>query len=431
MLFTGSEESAAVALVDCNNFYVSCERAFDPSLAHRPVVVLSNNDGCVIARSEEAKQLGIGMGTPFFKCRQQIIRYNIRVFSSNYALYGDMSARVMEILRRFSPHMEEYSIDEAFLECPRTPGSCSAEWALRLRGQVALCTGIPVAVGIASTKTLAKVAARAAKKNPGFAGVCELAAQGDIDSALAGVAVEDVWGIGRRYAGMLRRNGIITARDLTRADDGWVRRSMTVRGLRTVMELRGTSCFGIEDAPPAPRSILSSRSFGSPVGDPAALREALADYISTAAEKLRRRGMLASAMQVFITTGAHGAEPSHSAALTLALPQPLSATPELIRHGLTGFERLYRTGVCYRKAGVVLTALQEARARQPVLFGSSAADERGVRFMKAVDVINARWGCGAVSFAAPSKAARAWRMHRRFMSGRYTTCWSELPLVRA
>jgi DNA polymerase V len=431
VLFTGSEERAPVALVDCNNFYVSCERAFDPSLEHRPVVVLSNNDGCVIARSEEAKQLGIRMGAPLFTCRTVVRQHSVRVFSSNYALYGDMSARVMETLGRFSPRMEEYSIDEAFLECPRLSGACPMDWARRLRAQVARCTGIPVSVGIAPTKTLAKIAARIAKKKPGSAGVCELAAHDDIDTALAGVAVDAVWGIGRRYAELLRRRGIMTARDLKGADDGWARRHMTIQGLRTVMELRGVSCLGIEDAPPAPRSILSSRSFGSPVGDPAALREALADNISTAAEKLRGRGMLASAVQVFISTGGHGPGPHHSASLTLDLPQPISDTRELIRRGLAGFDRLYRAGVCYRKAGVLLSGLHKERARQPVLFGCRAADERSGRFMEAVDAINARWGRGAVSFAAPAQAVRAWRMRRRFMSGRYTTCWSELPLARA
>jgi len=430
VLFTGSEQSARFALVDCNNFYVSCERVFDPSLAARPVVVLSNNDGCVIARSDEAKQLGISMGTPFFKCRELISHHGVRVFSSNYALYGDMSARVMETLRRFSPRMEEYSIDEAFLACAQRENP--ADWARRVRSQVARCTGIPVSIGIASTKTLAKIAARAAKKQPDAGGVFDLDGCADSERVLESVAVADVWGVGRRYAELLRRSGIITARDLKGADEGWVRRHMTVQGLRTVLELRGVSCLGVEDVAPALRSILSSRSFGSPVDDPARLREALAEYISTAAAKLRSRSLLTAVMQVFITTGAHGPGPHHSAALTLSLPQPLSSTPELIRHGLAGLERLYRRGVRYRKTGVMLTALQKERAHQPVLFGCApAADERSRRFMEAVDAINARWGRGAVSFAVPSRAARAWRMQRRFMSGRYTTCWSELPKARA
>jgi len=432
VLFTGSEASLAVALVDCNNFYVSCERVFDPSLAHRPVVVLSNNDGCVIARSEEAKQLGITMGTPFFTCRQLIRRHGVRVFSSNYALYGDMSARVMETLRRFSQRMEEYSIDEAFLACVCAPRENPATWACHVRAQVARCTGIPVAIGIASTKTLAKIAARIAKKKPGAAGVCYFGEHADIDRALAGVAVDDVWGIGRRYAELLRRNGIMTAGDLARADDAWVRRHMTIQGLRTVMELRGVACLGLDEMPPAPHSILSSRSFGTPVDALEHLREALAEYISIAAAKLRRRNMLAASMQVFITSGAHGPGPHHSESLTIILPQPFSSTLELIRHGLSGLERLYRRGVRYRKAGVVLSNLQEKRGHQPALFGCSrAADERSRRFMEAVDAINARWGRGAASFGSPSNAVRTWRMRRRLMSGRYTTCWSELPKVRA
>jgi len=431
VLFTGSDVHSRVALVDCNNFYVSCERAFDPSLAQRPVVVLSNNDGCVIARSDEAKQLGIRMGTPLFKCREIIRSNSVRVFSSNYALYGDMSARVMDILHRFSPHVEEYSIDEAFLDCACTPREHPADWARTLRAQVARCTGIPVSIGIASTKTLAKAAAHIAKKRPDADGVFDLAVCAEADRVLESITVDDVWGIGRRYAALLRRSGMLNARDLKYADDGWVRRNMTIQGLRTVWELRGISCLGLDEAPPAPRSILSSRSFGSPVDDPALLREALIEYISTAAAKLRSRGLLAACMQVFITTGVHGPGPHHSAQATLSLPQPLSSTPELIRHGLNGFERLQRRGVRYRKAGVMLSGLQQARAHQPGLFGCASADERGKRLMEALDAINARWGRGAAGFGVPAHAVRAWRMQRRCMSGRSTTCWSELPLVKA
>ncbi len=431
MLFTGSDVHSRVALVDCNNFYVSCERVFDPSLAHRPVVVLSNNDGCVIARSQEARQLGIQMGTPFFKCRELIRRNGVRVFSSNYALYGDMSSRVMETLRRFSPRMEEYSIDEAFLDCACTPREHPEEWARVLRAQVARCTGIPVSIGIASTKTLAKAAAHIAKKRLEADGVFDLDACADGDRVLESIAVDAVWGIGRQYAALLRRSGMLSARDLKYADDAWVRRHMTIQGLRTVWELRGISCLDLDEAPPAPRSILSSRSFGRPIDDPAQLREALAEYIGIAAAKLRSRNLLAASMQVCITTGGHGPGPHHSAAATLSLPQPLSSTPELIRYGLTGFESLYQRGIRYRKAGVVLSGLQQARAYQPGLFGCGPADARGRRLMEALDAINARFGRGSVGFGTPAHAVRAWRMQRRCMSGRYTTCWSELPVVHA
>jgi DNA polymerase V len=429
VLFTGSDVHSRIALIDCNNFYVSCERVFDPSLAYRPVVVLSNNDGCVIARSQEAKQLGIRMGTPFFKCRELVRCNDVRVFSSNYALYGDMSARVMETLRRFSPRVEEYSIDEAFLACAQRENP--ADWARTLRAQVARCTGIPVSIGIASTKTLAKAAAHISKTRPDADGVFDLAACTEADRVLESISVDDVWGIGHRYAGLLRCSGMLNARALKYADDAWVRRHMTIQGLRTVWELRGISCLGLDEAPPAPRSILSSRSFGSPVDDPALLREALVEYISTAAAKLRSRGLLAACMQVFITTGAHGPGPHHSASVMLSLPQPLSSTLELIRHGLNGFERLYKRGVRYRKAGIMLSGLQKTCAHQPGLFGCASADVRGRRLMEALDAINARWGRAAVGFGTPSHAVRAWRMQRRCMSGRYTTCWRDVPVVHA
>lgn len=422
---------STIALVDCNNFYVSCERVFDPSLAQRPVVVLSNNDGCVIARSEEAKQLGIRMGTSFFECRACIRGHGVRVFSSNYALYGDMSARVMETLRQFSPRMEVYSIDEAFLDSVRTAREKPEDWAQQVRSRVLRCTGIPVSIGIGPSKTLAKIAAQIAKKRPDRTGVCDMDGE-DSERMLDAVPVEDVWGIGRRYAAMLRRSTIATARDLKHADDGWVRRHMTIQGLRTVMELRGIDCLGMDDIPAPARGILSSRSFGHPVEDPQQLREALAEYISIAAAKLRGRGLRASSMQVFISTGRYGPGPHDSSAATVRLPTSSDCTPDLIRHGQAALDRLYRRGLRYRKTGVLLTGLTSVRERQLDLFSDSPdVDERRQRFMGALDAINARWGRGTVSFAVPSCTGRAWRMRRSFMSGRYTTCWRELAVVKA
>ena len=432
MSFTACKPSgAAVALVDCNNFYVSCERVFDPSLAGRPVVVLSNNDGCVIARSQEAKRLGIRMGTPLFTCRGLIRRHGVRVFSSNYALYGDMSARVMETLRQFSPRVDVYSIDEAFLACGGGPGQPPGHWAGLVRTRVLRCTGIPVSIGIAATRTLAKIATRLAKAGTVPEGVCDLAGCGDIDRVLQAVGVEHVWGIGRKYAALLRRSGIATARDLKYADDGWVRRCMTVQGLRTVMELRGIDCPGREDAGAEAVSVLCSRSFGTPVDDPARLREALVEYASRAGEKLRARGLLAAALQVFITTGGHGPGPHDSGAATATLPFPSDYTPDFIRAALGCLERLYCRGVRYRKAGVLLTGLQEARSCQPDLFNDPERDRRRAGLMRALDAINARWGRATACFALPGRVPRTWRMRRRYMSSRYTTCWAELPQVRA
>ena len=264
----------------------------------------------------------------------------------------------METLRQFSPRMEVYSIDEAFLDCVRTAREKPEDWAQQVRSRVLRCTGIPVSIGIGPSKTLAKIAARIAKKRH-RTGVCDMDAQEDSESMLGAVPVEDVWGIGRRYADMLRRSTIATARDLKYADDGWVRRHMTIQGLRTVMELRGIDCLGLDDMPAPARGILSSRSFARPVEDPQQLREALAEYIGIAAAKLRGRGLRASSMQVFISTGRHGPGPHDSSAATVSLPTPSDCTPDLIRHGLAALERLYRRGYRYRKTGVLLTGLTE------------------------------------------------------------------------
>jgi len=420
------------ALIDCNNFYVSCERVFDPSLQKQPVVVLSNNDGCVIARSEEAKQLGFQMGTPFFKCRSLIRLHGVRVFSSNYALYGDMSARVMDVLREFSPCMEVYSIDEAFLTYPYSSREGLEEWAAQMRSLVMRCTGIPVSIGCGPTKTLAKIAAKIAKKKAGQNGTYDFCRHRNPDQVLGTVAVEDVWGVGRRYAGMLRRRGITTARDLKHADDGWVRQRMTIQGLRTVMELRGIDCLGLDDMPVPARGIRSSRSFGRQVKDEAHVREALVEYISIAAAKLRARELRASAMQVFLIVGGHGPTSHAGSSATVTLPAPSDYTPDLICHGLKALTRLYCRGSLYRKVGVSLTGLQRVQSRQLDLFDDSAAfEERGQRFMEAVDAINRRWGRGTASFAVPARAGREWRMRRRFLSPRYTTCWEELPVVKS
>lgn len=433
MSFTACKRPGrAVALVDCNNFYVSCERVFDPSLAGRPVVVLSNNDGCVIARSQEAKQLGIRMGTPLFKCRGLLRRHGVRVLSSNYALYGDMSARVMDILRQFALRMDVYSIDEAFVACARrAPGALLEDWGERLRDRVLRCTGIPVSVGIAATRTLAKIAARLAKAGTSPAGVCDLERFGELDRVLGIVRVEDIWGIGRKYAGLLRHSGIMTAGDLKYADDGWVRRRMTIQGLRTVMELRGVACLEFDDAPVPAGSVVCSRSFGSPVADPVHLREALSEYASRAAAKLRARALCASVLQVFITTGGYGPGPHYSGAGTSVLPSPGNYTPEIIVGVLACLERIYRPGFSYRKAGVLLCGLHDERVVQPGLFYNPGNDVRRRRFMQALDEINARWGRGTACFALPDRVPRQWRIRRDRLSARYTTCWSELPTAKA
>jgi DNA polymerase V len=298
--------SSAIALVDCNNFYVSCERVFDPKLAGRPVVVLSNNDGCIIARSEEAKALGIKMGALLFKTEHIVDAYDVAVYSSNYPLYGDMSQRVMGALQEFTPEVEVYSIDEAFLRLEAGPDLTLAERAAEVREKVGRWTGIPVSIGIAPTKTLAKLASRVVKRAPVTHGVFDLISPSDQTAVLDETPVEDLWGVGPAYSALLHKAGVETARKLRDADRRWVRRRMTVVGARIVEELRGVSCLPVEQCPPAKKSVTCSRSFGALVESVSEMREAVAVYTTRAAERLRKHGMAAGVVTVFINTNRFG-----------------------------------------------------------------------------------------------------------------------------
>ena len=420
------------AMVDCNNFYVSCERAFNPALAGVPVVVLSNNDGCVIARSEEAKALGIGMGEPAFKRESFFARQGVRVFSSNYALYGDMSARVHEVLARFSPEIERYSIDECFL---LFPGHAERERLLALaaeiRHTVGRWTGIPVCVGLARTKTLAKVANRLAKKRPGSDGVWMFDDPAAIRRELARFEVGDVWGIGRRNSGKLNRLGVRTALDLTGRTRDWVREKLTVCGLRTMLELQGIPAIPMEEAPPS-KSITCSRSFGTRVTERAPLEEALSAYVQRASEKLRARGLLAGAVQVFLGTARHAEDPQYSNSGSLPLSMPTDYTPALLARAREILRNIYRPGYRYQKVGVLLLDLAE-RERRQLTFAEFEREENGIReknLMRALDGVNARFGRDILRFAGSGVGPKAWHMRQRRLSQRFTTNWNELPVAR-
>ncbi|MBU0728203.1 MAG: Y-family DNA polymerase [Proteobacteria bacterium] len=416
------------ALVDCNNFYASCERVFNPSLRDKPVVVLSNNDGCIIARSNEAKALGVGMGQPYFKCRDLLRKNGVRVFSSNYSLYGDLSRRVMDVLSQLEAEVEIYSIDEAFLMLP-ADGSGSAGYARIIREKILQCVGIPVSVGIAPTKTLAKIANRFAKKNPLHNGVFEITGAGDVDSLLKTVGVEDVWGIGRRYFSLLKLRGIHTAFDLKQADDAWVRKRLTVVGLRTVMELRGIPCISLDETPPSRKSIVCSRSFGRPVESLADLRQAVATYTSRAAERLRAAQLATGCLHVFLATSSFDKNrPVYSASQSVILPETTASTPVLIRHAMACLEKIYRQNCRFQKAGVMFTEIVSGSCRQQHLFAESARDDS--LLMKALDRINARWGRSTVQYATAG-LAKSWHMKRAQLSPAYTTRWSDLPVVKA
>ncbi|GMV83717.1 MAG: SOS mutagenesis and repair protein UmuC [Planctomycetota bacterium] len=413
-----------VALVDCNNFYASCERVFNPALEGVPVVVLSNNDGCIVARSNEVKALGVKMGIPYFQAKGVLDRAGAKVFSSNYALYGDLSRRVMQVLGRFTPEVEVYSIDEAFLELAGIGGDLT-EYGWTIRQTVKRWTGIPVSVGIAATKTLAKIAAEVAKSRKLWVYAMPLHGREEI---LSGIRVEDVWGIGPAWAERLKRRGADTALKLARLDLAWVRPSMGVVGERTVRELRGESCLELEDAPPKRKEICTSRSFSAPTGCKADVREALATYAARAAVKLRGQGSAAGVLTAFLHTDQFKAGPQHYGSRSVRLDPPSNDTSVLTRQAARLLDALWRPGHRYRKCGVILADLCAQGCVQQTLF--SADDPRSRRLMVALDGINAEWGPGALRYAAEG-FAKDWHMKSETRSPRYTTHWGELPCVRA
>ena len=417
------------ALVDCNNFYVSCERVFNPQLQGGAVVVLSNNDGCVVARSEEAKALGIAMGVPAFQIRHLIRAHDVQVFSSNYALYGDMSQRVMQTLAQFTPNLEVYSIDEAFLGLSGFTSRNLTECGRTVRATVKQWTGIPVSVGIAETKTLAKVANHVAKRLRDNYGVFDLTACLDRDALLAGTPVEDVWGVGPNYARFLKRHGITTALALRDMDERWIGRHMGVVGRRLVMELRGISCLALEDCPPPKQGITVSRSFGRPVTSLTEMREAVASYTSRAAEKLRQERLAANVLSVFLMTNPFKDEPQYSNAATIKLPVATDSTSDLLRQALPGVELIFREGYRYKKAGVMLTALRPASHVQGDLFDYHDR-ERSSRLMRALDRLNDHMGAGTLRYAAEGLTQR-WKTKFERRSPAYTTNWRDLPVAKA
>ncbi len=419
------------ALIDCNNFYASCERAFRPDLRGRPIVVLSNNDGCIIARSNEAKALGIDMGKPYFKCKAQLERNGITAFSSNYALYGDMSARVMRVLTRFCPGVEIYSIDEAFVDLTGIAGGAEP-FSRRLRATVEQWTGIPVSIGIAPTKTLAKLANRFAKKQPRCRGVFDLNISPDPDRVLRWTEIGDVWGIGPRNAKRLRKLGIKNAFEFCSLKRDWVKKKMTVTGLHTLLELRGFPCFDFAAGPVPKKTIVSSRSFGHPVSRLDHLLEATAQYCTRAAEKLRRQKSVAASVLAFLQTNKFKlGQPQYSNAISIPLIVSTAHTPTIIKAAQSGIERIYREGYTFKKCGIMLSGLEPANGRWLSLLDLPPdAHDRHAPIMEALDACNTRWGRDTVKFAA-SGINGSWRMRRDLCSPRYTTAWEELLAVEA
>ncbi len=417
----------AYALIDCNNFYASCERVFNPRLEGVPVVVLSNNDGCVVARSAEAKAVGVKMGVPLFQIRDLVRSQGIRVFSSNYALYQDMSNRVMDILRKFSPEVETYSIDEAFISLKGTLGDLTA-LGVDIRHTIHRWTGLPVSVGIAATKALTKVAMHLAKTSPKVAtGVLSLYQSPYVEQALARTDIGEVWGIGRQYETFLRMQGIKTALEFTRCKDAWIKEHMTVQGLRLAYELRGISCMSLEDIRPKKQTITHARSFGKALTDGGKMRESVAFYAARCAEKLRAEGMMARSVTVFVRTSPFAVEPCYSNARTLHLSVATDYTGDLIRHAWSCLERIYLPGLKYQKAGVMLSEFTPRASRQLSLFDEHIR-ERNYQMTRAMDRINQRYGRGVVGTAAEG-IQQSWKAQATMKSAHYTTQWEDILKV--
>lgn len=414
------------ALVDCNNFYASCERVFQPPLRGKPVVVLSNNDGCVIARSNEAKALGIEMGAPWHLHREQFQKQGVIVRSSNYTLYGDMSGRVMRTLANFTPELEVYSIDEAFLDLSGFADPVAHSRLLRTT--VLQWTGIPVSVGIAPTKTLAKVANRLAKKSPDSGGVMALVSEADQVAALQRLELTDIWGVANRLAARLVALGIRTPLTLRDADPKMIRASFGVVMERVVLELRGQSCLSLEKHSPDKKTIMASRSFGRPVTDEAEMREAVATYMSRAAEKMRRQGLVTASIGVFVNTNRFREQDAqYYSSQTVRLAIATADTAKLIRAALYGLSRIWRPGFSYKKAGVICLDLHQAAKLQGALF-HQADDPGRLELMRLMDELNRRYGRGSIAFAAAG-VKKGWALRSEHLSGRYSTNAKELLQV--
>lgn len=421
--------SSLFALVDCNNFYTACERLFRPDLKGRPIVVLSNNDGCIVSRSAEAKQLGIRMGAPYFQVEPFLQQHRVAVFSSNYALYADMSARVMSILEEQAPRVEVYSIDEAFLDLSGIQASLApAEFGTRVRRIIDRWTGIQVCVGVAPTKTLAKLANHGAKHWPATGGVVDLSDPRRQRRLMALVPVSEVWGVGRRLSKKLQAQGIHTALDLANADPKSIRRQYSVVLERTLRELNGESCLTLEEIAPRKRQIICSRSFGERITTFEAMRQAICEYTVRAAEKLRQEQQLAKRITLFMRTNRfNAAEAQYMPSVGAELVLPSDDTRDFVEAAVRLLRSSWKEGYRYMKAGIMLTDFHTPGLYQPGLFDDARSRPKAKALMAVLDRIN-HSGKGRV-FLASQGTQKHWQMKRERLSPAYTTCWSDLPCV--
>lgn len=416
------------ALADCNNFFASCERVFRPDLQGKPVIVLSNNDGCAIARSNEAKALGIKMGAPFFKIKDIVRRHNVAVFSGNMALYGDMSQRIRWVLEEFTPGIEVYSIDEAFLDLRGMKNIDFDAYAKRISAQCWKMTSIPVSVGIAPTKTLAKIASKLCKQYPKLRGGCYMHRPQDIEKVLRKFPIEDVWGIGRRTAPKLKARGVNTAYEFTQMPEGVVRMMLGIGGVRTWKELRGIPCLEFEDGFEAKQSICVSRSFSSEIYEVKELQEQIANFASAMASKLRKQQSVTSEMVVFAYTNRFREDvPQIHANTLVSFITPTAEERIIIAQAVSAAKNLFKQGFGYKKAGVIATKIVSEKHVMHSLFEDREAVEREHKITSALDAINAAFGKGTIKLAVQGSGEI--KSSSENQSPHYTTRWSDIPLV--
>ena len=418
-----------IALIDCNSFYVSCEKLFNPSIIKKPVVVLSNNDGCVISRSNEAKILGIKMGEPYFKIKKIVKKNNVKVFSSNYSLYRDISKRIMKTLKQFSPQIEIYSIDEAFLNLSSIKDENLLEYGNKIKNIILKWTGIPTSIGIATTKTLSKIANYTAKKEK--SGVISLINSEKIDKILSEVKINDVWGVGHQLTKFYIKNGINTAYQLKNISNSWIKKNTNVFGSRTAMELKGISCISLEIHQEKRKNCCVSRSFGTKVIKPEELEESITIHCLNAAEKIRIDNQIAKKITVFIRTSPFQKNKKYYAnTKDIDLPIGTNDSIELVKQSLNALKYIYKKGYRYQKTGIILSGLKDANIYKKNLLSTICSEEKRKKLMKAIDRTNIKYGRHTLSIAQAGLKKR-WNIKRQHSSKIDTACFELLPVVRA
>ena len=427
MSYTNYSKKKNIALIDCNSFYVSCERLFNPKIINKPVVVLSNNDGCVISRSIEAKKIGIKMGEPYFKVKDLVEKNDVHIFSSNYALYGDISRRVMKIIKEFSDKMEIYSIDEAFISLAFVENQRLNEYGKEIRERILKWTGIPTSVGIANTKTLSKVANHIAKKNK--TGVIVLVKEKDIDEELKKFNISDIWGVGRQLSKLYIKNDIDTAYKLKNISNTWVKKNTNVLGAKTVMELRGIPCIDIQTIEPKRKSCCVSRSFGKKIDNMEKLKESITTHCLSAAEKIRGEDQVTKSVTVSIRTSPFDRHREYySNSITIDLPIATNNSIELIKAATEGLMAIYKYGYFYQKSGITLSNLNDAGNEEFNLL-APLLETKSKSLMKAIDFTNTKYGRNSISIAQAG-VNNSWKMRREHFSKIDTASFNSLPMLK-